>query len=57
MRSVKFLGESFEEFSNWEVETKQLQQPMLRIIQEIRRTPFQGITKPEPLKVTLKRSP
>jgi Txe/YoeB family toxin of Txe-Axe toxin-antitoxin module len=40
MRSVKFLGESFEEFSNWEVETKQLQQPMLRIIQEIRRTPF-----------------
>ncbi len=57
IRSVKFLGDSFEELNNWGVENKQLQKRIVRIIQEIRRTPFEGIAKPEPLKVTLKHSP
>ena len=57
MRSVKFLGESFEEFNNWGVENKQLQKRIVRVIQEIRRTPFEGIAKPEPLKEMLKSSP
>lgn len=53
MRSVKFLGDSFEEFNNWGIENKQLQKRIVRIIQEIRRTPFEGIAKPEPLKNAL----
>ncbi|MCP9766671.1 Txe/YoeB family addiction module toxin [Lacihabitans sp. LS3-19] len=53
MRSIKFLGESFEEFNNWGIENKQIQKRIVRLIQEIRRTPFEGIGKPEPLKNTL----
>jgi Txe/YoeB family toxin of toxin-antitoxin system len=41
MRDVKFLGD------------KQLQKRIVRLIQEIRRTPFEGIGKPEPLKGNL----
>ena len=52
MRSVKFLGDSFEEFNNWGLENKQIQKRIVRLIQEIRRTPFEGIGKPEPLKNT-----
>jgi toxin YoeB len=53
MRDVKFLGDTFEDFLEWGQHDKQLQKRIVRLIQEIRRTPFEGIGKPEPLKGNL----
>lgn len=50
MRDVKFLGDSFEDFLDWGQNNKQLQKHIVRLIQEVRRTPFEGIGKPEALK-------
>lgn len=50
MRSVKFQGNSFEEFNDWLLRDKKLFQRIVRIIQECRRSPFDGLGKPEPLK-------
>ena len=50
MRDVKFLGDSFEDFLDWGQNNKQLQKRIVRLIQEVRRTPFEGIGKPEALK-------
>ncbi len=53
MRDVKFLGDTFEDFLEWGKDDKQLQKRIVRLIQEVRRTPFEGIGKPEPLKGNL----
>lgn len=53
MRGVKFQGESFEEFNDWLLRDKKTYQRLIRIIQECRRTPFEGIGKPEPLRGNL----
>ena len=53
MRDVKFLGDTFEDFLEWGQNDKQLQKRIVRLIQEVRRTPFEGIGKPEPLKGNL----
>jgi toxin YoeB len=53
MRDVKFLGNSFEDFLDWGQTNKQLQKRIVRMIQEVRRTPFEGIGKPEALKGNL----
>lgn len=53
MRGLKFLGDTFEDFLEWGQNEKQLQKRIIRLIQEVRRTPFEGIGKPEPLKGNL----
>lgn len=53
MRNVKFLGDSFEDFLELGITNKQLQKRIVRLIQEVRRTPFEGIGKPEALKGNL----
>lgn len=53
MRSVKFKGGSFEEFNDWLSRDKKTYQRIVRLIQECRRTPFEGLGKPEPLKGNL----
>jgi toxin YoeB len=53
MRDVKFLGDTFEDFLEWGKDDKQLQKRIVRLIQEVRRTPFEGIGKPEALKGNL----
>lgn len=50
MRNIKFQGRSFEDFIEWGMLNKQLQSRIVRLLQETRRTPFEGIGKPEPLK-------
>ena len=53
MRSVTFIGNSFEDFLEWGIIDKQIQKRITRLIQEVRRTPFEGIGKPEALKGNL----
>lgn len=53
MRGLKFLGDTFEDFLEWEQNDKQLYKRIIRLIKEVRRTPFEGIGKPEPLKGNL----
>ena len=48
MRSVEFKQESFEELSHWVVQDRKVYQRIVRLINEVRRTPFEGIGKPEP---------
>ena len=50
MRSIEFKEDSFEELTDWSVFDKKIYQRIIRIINEIRRTPFEGIAKPEPLR-------
>ena len=40
MRGLKFLGDTFEDFLEWGQNEKQLQKRIIRLIQEVRRTPF-----------------
>jgi toxin YoeB len=53
MRDVTFLGDTFEDFLEWGQVNKQLQKRIVWLIQEVRRTPFEGIGKPEGLKGNL----
>lgn len=53
MRDVRFPGNTFEDFLEWGQDNKQVQKRIVRLIQEIRRTPFDGIGKPEALKGNL----
>jgi toxin YoeB len=53
MRSVEFKQESFEELSHWVVQNRKTYQRIVRLINEVRRTPFEGIGKPEPLRGNL----
>lgn len=54
MRTVEFAGEAFDEFADWARTDKKLYQRIVRLVTECRRTPFEGIGKPEPLKANLK---
>lgn len=53
MRSVKFKDSSFDEFNDWLSRDKKTYQRIIRLIQECRRTPFEGTGKPEPLRGNL----
>jgi toxin YoeB len=54
IRTVNFANHSFAEFMEWSKEDKKILQRIARIIEECRRTPFEGIGKPEALKGELK---
>lgn len=50
MRNVEFHGEAIEELAQWFSEDRKMGLRIMRLIKECRRTPFEGIGKPEPLK-------
>jgi toxin YoeB len=54
MRDVRFSKESFKEFSSWAIENKKTYERLVELIETVRRTPFEGIGKPEALKHDLK---
>jgi toxin YoeB len=50
MRQLIFDNDAFEDFCNWATYDKQIFKKILELIKSIKRTPTQGIGKPEPLK-------
>ena len=50
MRRVLFENEAFAEFTAWSSEIPKIFARLTRLIEEVRRTPFVGMGKPEPLK-------
>jgi toxin YoeB len=50
MLDVEFHGEALDELAEWFEENRKVGLRILRIIKECRRTPFEGIGKPEALK-------
>ena len=47
---VIFKGSSFTDFNEWQVENPKIYRKIAELIEEIRRNPFSGKGKPEPLK-------
>jgi toxin YoeB len=56
MRNIVFEKRSFEEFTQWAVEDQKMYRKIVDLINDIQRTPFSGIGKPEPLKHELQGS-
>jgi len=50
MRRVLFENEAFAESTAWASENPKIFERLTRLIEEVRRTPFVGMGKPEPLK-------
>ena len=50
MRNLQFAPGAFGEFTGWAVADKKLFQRLVRLLEEVCRTPFEGIGKPERLK-------
>lgn len=50
MRAVVFEAQAWEDFSYWAQADKKMLQRLIRLIEQSRRTPFEGIGKPERLK-------
>lgn len=53
MRRIVFLPKAFENFTDWASEDKQIHRKIISLIQDIQRTPFSGLGKPEPLRHSL----
>jgi toxin YoeB len=51
--NLLFTEESWEEYLFWQKEDKKILKRINRLIKDIRRHPFSGIGKPEPLKYQL----
>lgn len=49
-RDVIFKGSSFTYFNEWQVVNPKIYRKIAELIEEIRRNPFTGKGKPEPLK-------
>lgn len=52
-RKVVFEFSAFQDFNEWAVLDKKIYQKIVNLIQDINRSPFTGIGKPEPLKYEL----
>jgi toxin YoeB len=50
MRKIEFESDAFQEFVDFLSIDKKLYKKIIRMINEIERTPFEGIENPEPLK-------
>ncbi len=53
MRSIHFANDAFEELMEWGKIDKKMLQRIARMIEECRRTPIEGIGKPEALRGNL----
>jgi toxin YoeB len=47
---VVFLTDAWEHYTDWQLEDRKTLKKINQIIDEIKRSPFTGIDKPEPLK-------
>jgi toxin YoeB len=54
MRRISFTTTSFSQFNEWRSINKKMQDRIIKLLEEIQRTPFEGTGKPEPLKHNLK---
>jgi toxin YoeB len=54
MRRISFTPTSFSQFNEWRSINKKMQDRIIKLLEEIQRTPFEGTGKPEPLKHNLK---
>ena len=54
MRNLKFTPDGWAEYEYWLGQDKKTLKRINKLIKDIRRTPFVGIGKPEPLKFDLK---
>ncbi len=50
MKQVAFEEKAFEDFTNWASQDKKLYKKIIALIKDIKRSPFLGLGKPEPLK-------
>ena len=50
MKQVAFEEKAFEDFTNWASQDKKLYTKIIALIKDIKRSPFLGLGKPEPLK-------
>lgn len=50
MRSVEFDPSAFEDLAWWVQQDRKMATRILRLIQEVQRTPFEGTGQPEPLR-------
>jgi toxin YoeB len=52
-RELQFDNEAFDDFMEWLIEDKKVYLKIIKLLKEVRRTPFEGEGKPEPLKHNL----
>lgn len=50
---ITFSLNSWEDYLSWQQQDKKILKKINQLIKDIRRTPFEGIGKPEPLKYDL----
>ncbi|MER6732882.1 Txe/YoeB family addiction module toxin [Streptomyces puniciscabiei] len=53
MREIAFDAQGWDDFTYWATADKKMLRRLIRLIEEVRRTPFEGIGKPEPLRRNL----
>lgn len=56
MRNIVFEDQAFADFTQWASEDKKVYRKIVELINDIQRTPFSGLGKPEPLKYQLRGS-
>lgn len=52
-RELLFDNQAFDDFTDWLIDDKKVYLKIIKLLKEIRRTPFQGEGKPEALKHNL----
>jgi toxin YoeB len=53
MRNIIFEQDPFDDYTDWAIYNKSVFKRIYEVIRDIRRHPFEGIGKPEPLKGNL----
>lgn len=53
MMRITFSKNSWEEYTSWQTEDKQILRKINELIKDIQRHPYEGLGKPEPLKYDL----
>jgi len=51
MRTINFTGTAFNEYNLWKRENRKVQDRIADLIEDILRHPFEGMGKPEPLRI------
>lgn len=52
-RELLFDNQAFDDFTDWLIDDKKVYLKIIKLLKEIRRTPFEGEGKPEALKHSL----
>lgn len=53
MRSIQFTDEAWDDYLYWQEQDRKTLKRINQLVEGARRTPFEGIGKPEPLKANL----